>query len=74
MTDPSPGTFIARILGPGGRPVGVGALVTERHLVTCAHVVNAALGLDTRQQSQPTEPVTDFPLVGKHRTVFPNVP
>lgn len=65
MTDAALGTSIARILGPDGWPVGVGALVTERHLVTCAHVVNAALGLDARQQSQPTEPVTlDFPLVG----------
>jgi len=59
VTDPSPGTFIARILGPGGRPVGLGALVTERHLVTCALVVNAALGLDARQQGQPTQPVVN---------------
>ena len=29
MTDPSPDVFIARILGPDGRPVGVGALVSE---------------------------------------------
>ena len=69
MTDPSQSspadTFIARILGPGGHAVGVGALVTERHVVTCAHVVNAALGLDARQQRQPDGLVRlDFPLAG----------
>ena len=63
MADSSPGTFIARILGQDGRPVGVGALVTERHVVTCAHVVNTALGLSAREQGQPTGTVAlDFPL------------
>ena len=66
VPDSSPDTFIARILGPDGRPVGVGALVTERHVVTCAHVVNAALGLDAREQGQPTGTVSlDFPLAGR---------
>ena len=46
MADPSPDTFIVRILGPGALPVGVGALVGPRQILTCAHVVNAALGLD----------------------------
>src|SRR5712691_3641624 len=65
MAEPSPDTFIARILGPDGRPVGVGALVTERHVVTCAHVVNAALGRDVRDQRRPAEAVAlDFPLAG----------
>jgi len=45
MADPSPDTFIVRILGPGALPVGVGALVGPRHILTCGHVVNAALGL-----------------------------
>ena len=64
MADP-PDAFIARILGSDGRPVGIGVLVAERHVVTCAHVVNAALGLAARQQGQPAGPVTlDFPLVG----------
>jgi hypothetical protein len=63
MPDPAPDTFIVRILGPVGRPVGVGALVGERHVVTCAHVVNTALGLDVRSQGQPDGPVAlDFPL------------
>ncbi len=64
MADPAPGTFIARILAPDGGPAGVGALVSERHVVTCAHVVNAALGRNARQQEQPTGPVQlDFPLL-----------
>ena len=72
MPDPPPDAFIARILGPDRRPVGVGALVTERHILTCAHVVNAALGLDTREQGQPTETVElDFPLV---RQAYPASP
>src|SRR5215831_17170364 len=59
-----PDASIVRILGADGRPVGVGALVTERHVVTCAHVVNAALGLNPREQRQPTGEITlDFPLV-----------
>jgi len=65
VTDPSPGTFLARILGPGGRPAGVGTLVADGCVLTCAHVVNVALGLDPRRQERPDGPVTlDFPLAG----------
>src|SRR6266516_6988010 len=64
MADPSPDTFIVRILGPGALPVGVGVLVGPRQILTCAHVVNAALGLDPRAQGQPEGVVTvDFPLL-----------
>ena len=63
MSDVSPDGFIVRVLGPDGGAVGLGALVTGRHIVTCAHVVNAALGLDARAQGQPTGTVAvDFPL------------
>ena len=65
MTDGAPGAFIVRILGPDGQPVGVGALVAERKIVTCAHVVNTALGLNPREQGVPSSVVTvDFPLAG----------
>src|SRR5713226_8778652 len=68
MAEPSPDTFIVRILGPDGRAVGVGALVAERHVVTCAHVVNTALGRDARDQGQPAGAVTlDFPLADSGR-------
>ena len=63
MADQSPDLFAVRILGPDARPVGVGVLVGERQIVTCAHVVNAALGLDPRVQAQPADTLTvDFPL------------
>jgi WD40 repeat protein/3',5'-cyclic AMP phosphodiesterase CpdA len=64
MPDTSPDTFVVRILGPDARPVGIGTLVGPREIVTCAHVVNAALGRDARAQAQPTSIVRlDFPLV-----------
>ena len=50
-----------------GRPiVGMGVLVGAREMVTCAHVVNTALGLDQRRQTRPDEstPVqVEFPLL-----------
>ena len=62
-TDRPAGTFAVRVLGPDGRAVGLGALVGERQIVTCAHVVNAALGLDPRSQGRPAgEVAVDFPL------------
>lgn len=39
------------IIGPAGTPVGGGVLVPPRYVMTCAHVVTAALG---RQVQEPT--------------------
>ena len=65
MSDPSPQTFIVRIPGPHGHPAGVGVLVGTREIVTCAQVVNAALGLDLRAQAQPAEVVpVEFAVAG----------
>lgn len=48
-------------------PVGAGFLVTPRHILTCAHVVNAGLKLSIKQAEQPTTPVwLDFPLLLPH--------
>ena len=64
MAESSPDAFLVRILGPDRHSIGVGMLVTERHILTCAHVVNIALGLDARAQGQPAGVVLlDFPLV-----------
>src|ERR1022692_3413188 len=64
MPDPSPDAFTVRIVGPNGESAGVGGLVGERHIVACAHVVNAALGRYAQVQDQPTDVVTvEFPLV-----------
>ncbi|MDQ3785845.1 MAG: serine protease, partial [Actinomycetota bacterium] len=47
-----------------GVPVGVGFLVGRDRVVTCAHVVNAALGLDVRGQDRPDESfLVEFALI-----------
>lgn len=51
------------------RPVGAGFLVTPKHVLTCAHVVNAALGRSLNVPDQPTpasEIFLDFPLLNNH--------
>jgi WD40 repeat protein len=61
-----PEGFTVRILGADGNVGGLGVLVGERHVVTCAHVVNAVLGREQRSQSQPDAAacvLVDFPLL-----------
>ena len=49
---------IARILKHDDHRVeAMGFLITDRHVLTCAHVVNTALGLDEGRQEQPTDAV-----------------
>jgi hypothetical protein len=49
----------------GAAVVGGGALVPGGRILTCAHVVNAALGRQRNAGERPQEPVTvDFPLQG----------
>ena len=56
---------IARIRQTKGKVVGAGFLVSNKHILTCAHVVNAAVG--RRRLDDPNEPDQeihlDFPLV-----------
>lgn len=52
-----------------GRPstfsAGMGVLVASKRIVTCAHVVNVALGREPREQGYPAPPVlVDFPTLG----------
>ena len=60
--------FTVRVLKTGSdQTAGIGFLVTDRHIVTCAHVVNAALGRDPREQSKPAGNVRvqiEFPKLG----------
>jgi hypothetical protein len=57
-------TFTARIVGPDGAVGGLGVLVAGRQVVTCAHVVNAALGLPVYSQPRPKDRVrVEFPLL-----------
>ena len=61
--------FTVRVLRTGGTgPAGVGIVVSDRHIVTCAHVVNGAIGGRVqRAQERPGPEVriqVDFPLLG----------
>lgn len=57
-------SVIARIYHCNGAVVGAGFLVTESHLLTCAHVVTAALGISTTTTDAPTDSIElDFPLI-----------
>lgn len=57
---------LLRLCGSTGRPVGVGVLISPAAAVTCAHVVNAAIGRSVREQSAPGDAGLDveFPLLG----------
>ena len=56
---------IARIYHQEGGIVGTGFLVSEQYVLTCAHVVADALGLDRYTVEKPQEPVSlDFPYLG----------
>ncbi|PKV84380.1 signal transduction histidine kinase [Streptomyces sp. TLI_146] len=62
--------FVVRIRHATGEPpmaAGVGCVVAEKHIVTCAHVVNAALGRDMADRERPPDSArirVDFPLLG----------
>lgn len=60
--------FVVRVLRAGSAmPAGVGLVVGDRHVLTCAHVVNTALGRAQRAQEAPGAPLqvlVDFPLLG----------
>ncbi|WP_306319946.1 MULTISPECIES: AAA family ATPase [unclassified Streptomyces] len=63
----TPGAAVVRFRDAGGDIVGHGALVDEEHVVTCAHVVNAALGRDlTDTASAEGEALRlEFPLLAQ---------
>lgn len=55
---------IARVYSSNGTVVGAGFLVSNRHLLTCAHVVIAALGISPTTEEAPSDLVDlDFPLI-----------
>src|SRR5690242_9771699 len=60
--------FTVRVLRSGSAaPAGVGFVVDDAHIITCAHVVNTALGRDQRAQESPGPMVrvqVDFPMLG----------
>ncbi len=59
---------IVRICHADGVAVGAGFLVGERHILTCAHVVAAALGLPDEAPEKPQAAVSlDLPRVAPRR-------
>ncbi|MEP0820368.1 MULTISPECIES: TIR domain-containing protein [Trichocoleus] len=61
---------IARVYNKSGAVVGAGFLVADRQLLTCAHVITAALGLPTTTQEAPTDWIDfDFPLTAPGQKV-----
>jgi hypothetical protein len=55
---------IVRIYQATGKVIGAGFLVSEKHALTCAHVVNAALGKQMTASEPPAGTVSlDFPQV-----------
>lgn len=62
--DESLKSSVVRFYHANGNVVGAGFLVAEHYLLTCAHVVAAALTLPANTETQPEQPVKfDFPLL-----------
>jgi Trypsin-like peptidase domain/Effector-associated domain 9 len=65
---------IARIFTVDGSVIGAGFLVSDRHLLTCAHVVADALGIDSNISEMPTKTIElDFPLLSRGQKVTAKV-
>jgi hypothetical protein len=62
--------FTVRLRTAAGKPAGLGALVTESQILTCAHVVNAALGLPPNAQDKPTGPSPSTSRCSQGRRAF----
>ncbi|HWR49177.1 MAG TPA: hypothetical protein VN327_16445 [Pseudonocardiaceae bacterium] len=60
--------YVVRVLRAGSSAAaGVGLVVGDREILTCAHVVNVALGREQRTQEAPGPDVrvqVDFPTLG----------
>jgi hypothetical protein len=65
-----------RIHGPGDKVVGAGILVDRAHVITCAHVVDAALGRATGTGGRPGKDraiTLDFPDARQDNRLFGKV-
>lgn len=55
---------LVRIIDNDDEVIGVGFLVTRRHIVTCAHVIGDAIDVDCSDQNIPTQSINfDFPFI-----------
>src|ERR1700680_4415512 len=65
MADQLPASSV-RFLTATGEVVGTGFLVAERSVLSCAHVINAALEVSENSADMPKDAVhLDFPLVAR---------
>lgn len=65
---------IVRVCSTDGTIVGVGFLVTDRHILTCAHVVTSALGLLHDTPDPPEADLhLDFPLLASGQVLTARV-
>jgi WD40 repeat protein len=68
---------IVRLRDPHGRVVGAGFLVSRQEILTCSHVVDRAVGLDTASgDTSPggqAEITLDFPFVPTNRDLLARV-
>jgi predicted transcriptional regulator len=61
-------SFMVRLFDQMKNPVGVGFLISEIHIITCAHVVSTALGLNPFPPNSPEPAITlDFPLLASRK-------
>lgn len=64
MAAPLESSYIVRIYSNSGRVIGAGFLVSQKYILTCAHVVADALGLPRDTAQMPDAEITlDFPQV-----------
>ena len=72
MTEAS-GAAVVRFCAPGGAIIGHGVLVDDEHVVTCAHVVNAALGRQLRSTDDARGEILrlEFPLLAQLTALAP---
>ena len=65
---------VVRVWGASEKVVGAGFLVGPRQILTCAHVVNAALGRPRGAGERPELPVeVDWPVTAPGRQVLTRV-
>jgi WD40 repeat protein len=64
---------VVRLRDQRGRVVGSGFLAGEREVLTCAHVVNRALGLTEDRPPLGAEVRLDFPLVARDQIIAATV-
>src|SRR5690349_12711887 len=66
--------YVVAVHGETAKPAGLGALVDDRTIVTCAHVVNLALGRPENAEPQPKGRLTvSWPRLATKRTVAATV-